>query len=163
MGREAVQRLRGRALVPEGQGAVVAGRGEEEALHGVEDQGTDALRVGLEEEDAVRLARVVEDHVAIVSAHAQDVAVVRMPRHCLRFSSAVSPTVTLPFCSAYTRVGCRVTAAAEYTSQMQTAWSVPPEARHSFRAMDQSRPGQGPVWALRWYWGCGSELMGEVG
>ena len=80
------QRMQGPSwipLIPERNCVVLRRCGEQVPLHGVERYGVHFLRVRLKKERAVRLAKVVEEHVAIIATGSECIAVVWMPCNSL--------------------------------------------------------------------------------
>lgn len=78
-----MQRFSRIPLIPERNRVVLRRCGEQVSLHGVERYGVHFSRVRLEKEGAVRLAEVVEEHIAIITAGGERVAVVRVPCNAL--------------------------------------------------------------------------------
>ena len=78
-----MQRLSRISLIPERNRVVLRRCGEQVPLHGVERYGVHFSRVRLEKEGAVRLAEVVEEHIAIITAGGERVAVVGVPCNAL--------------------------------------------------------------------------------
>lgn len=78
-----MQRLSRIPLIPERNCVILRRRGEQVPLHGVERYSVHFPRVRLEKEGAVRLAEVVEEHVAIITAGSKRVAVVGVPCNSL--------------------------------------------------------------------------------
>ena len=83
MSAEVVERLAERAEVPERDGGVGGGGGEEKALDGVERHRVDLAAVRAQRLQAAALPDVVEEHTAVVAARCEQIRIDGVPGHVL--------------------------------------------------------------------------------